>query len=278
MKTMKIAAAFVVTMILSSQAMAKQAQQATDQKQQLVVPLSEPGKPFKLTIGLLSGSIKVTSYEGKDVVIDVTGEDKRKSNKESSNGMKRITAGNGMDVTAEEKNNNVSVRSHSWSAPVHMVIKVPQGEAKMKLSTNNDGDIVVNNVSGELEINNLNGDVQATGISGSVVATSLNGDVIVGFKTIDPKAAMAFSTLNGKIDVTFPATLKANMKLKSDHGEIYSDFDVDADKTQPVPSKSGSGGTYRIKIDNTVHGKIGGGGPEMMMKNMNGNIYIRKAK
>jgi DUF4097 and DUF4098 domain-containing protein YvlB len=277
MKTMKIVTAFVLTMIFSGHAIAQQ--QAADQKQQLVVPLSEPGKPFKLTVGLLSGSIKVTGYEGKDVVIDVTGEDnKRKSKGETSNGMKRITAGNGMDVSAEEKGNSVVVRSHSWNAPVHMVIKVPQGESKMKLSTNNDGDITVSNVSGELEINNLNGDVSATGVSGSVVATTLNGDVVIGFKTIDPKAAMAFSTLNGKIDVTFPVTLKANVKLKSDQGEIYSDFDVDADKTQPIPSKSANGGTYRVKIDNTIHGKIGGGGPEMMMKNMNGNIYIRKAK
>jgi hypothetical protein len=47
MKTMKIVTAFVLTLILSGQAMA---QQAADQKEQLVVPLSEPGKPFKLTV------------------------------------------------------------------------------------------------------------------------------------------------------------------------------------------------------------------------------------
>ena len=72
---MKIIAAFVLTTILSGQVMAKQ---ATDQKQQLVVPLSEPGKPFKLTVGLQSGSIKVQGYEGKDVVVDITSEDNKK--------------------------------------------------------------------------------------------------------------------------------------------------------------------------------------------------------
>ncbi|MDB5211556.1 MAG: hypothetical protein JWQ30_2383, partial [Sediminibacterium sp.] len=93
MKTIKIVAAFVLTMILSGQAMAKQ---ATDQKEQLVVPLSEPGKPFKLNVGLINGSIKVTGYEGKDVVIDISTDDKRKGDrKESANGMKRINAGNG---------------------------------------------------------------------------------------------------------------------------------------------------------------------------------------
>jgi hypothetical protein len=35
---------------------------------------------------------------------------------------------------------------------------------------------------------------------------------------------------------------------------------------------------YRINVDEWVYGKISGGGPEMMMKTMTGNIYIRKAK
>jgi hypothetical protein len=34
---------------------------------------------------------------------------------------------------------------------------------------------------------------------------------------------------------------------------------------------------YRIKKDDSVHGKINGGGPEMKMKNMQGDIYDNKA-
>jgi hypothetical protein len=33
---------------------------------------------------------------------------------------------------------------------------------------------------------------------------------------------------------------------------------------------------YKIKKDDWVSGKINGGGPEMMMKNMQGNIYVKK--
>ena len=80
------------------------------------------------------------------------------------------------------------------------------------------------------------------------------------------------------VDVTFPATLKANLKLKSDMGEMFTDFDMEADKSQPKVSKTNQSGMYRLNMENWVYGKIGGGGPEMMMKNMHGNIYIRKAK
>ncbi len=283
MKTIKIAAAFVLTMFLSGHVMAQ------DQKDQLVVPLSEPGKPYKLNVGLMNGSIKVVGYEGKDVVIDVTTEDRKGKEKDkekdkdqrdggSSAGMKRINAGNGMDVSAQEKNNSVVINSNSYHGTVNLVIKVPQSQATMHLSAINHGDITVDNVSGEFEVSNINGAVTMNNISGSAVVNGLNHNIKVSFKSIDPKAAMAFSSLNGSIDVTFPAGLKANVKLKTDRGEMFTDFDIDADKTQPKPTTTTKEGTYRINIDNWVYGKIGGGGPELMIKNMNGNIYIRKGK
>jgi hypothetical protein len=89
---------------------------------------------------------------------------------------------------------------------------------------------------------------------------------------------MAFSTLNGNVDVSLPAAAKFGVKLKSDRGEIYSDFDVDVDKSQPQATRSGKDGMYKVSIEDWVKGKVNGGGGEIMMKNMNGNIYVRKTK
>ena len=66
--------------------------------------------------------------------------------------------------------------------------------------------------------------------------------------------------------------------MKSDQGEIYSDFDISTDQSQPKATKSAKDGVYRVNIDKWVLGKINAGGPEMMMKTWNGNIYVRKAK
>lgn len=278
MKTIKIGMIFLLAMVLSARTIAQQ----TETKEQLVVPLSEPGKPYKLNVGLINGSIKIIAYEGKDVVIDAVAETEKKRDRaearDNSAGMKRITAGNGLDISAEEKNNRITVNSNSWRMPVNVTIKVPQSEATLKLSTINNGDITVSNVSGELEVSNTNGPIHLNNISGSAVANTVNGAITVTFKSIDAKAAMAFSTLNGNLDVTFPATFKANVKLKSDMGEMFTDFDIDADKTQPKSNRTNQNGMYRINVENWVYGKINGGGPELMMKNMSGNIYIRKAK
>ncbi len=261
------------------------------QGEQLVVPLSEPGKPYSINVNLLFGAIKISAYEGKDIIIDAVpsgGEKKPASVNENrttvtkkddlSAGMKKISDGQRLSITAEEKGNKVSVNMEQWSRTKDLIIKIPQGSSSVKLSTINGGDIVAENLSGELEISNVNGSIYLNGITGSGVVNTINGNVKVVFKSINSSAPMAFTTLNGDVDVTFPATLKTDVKLKSDHGEIYTDFDIVIDKNQPKVNKSNAPGTYKVSIDQWIYGKISGGGPEVMMKNMHGNIYIRKAK
>lgn len=254
--------------------------QSTEKNQQLVVPLNEPGKPYKLDVHLTMGSITVNAYDGKDVIIDIVSERKRKDDDgEEKNGMKRISSSDNVDITAEQNNNKVSVYSNRPNRGVKLIIKVPKNASDIKLSSTNDANIIVNDVSGALEITSTNGFINLFNVSGSVVANTVNGKVLVTFKSIDPKAAMAFSTLNGNIDITFPADLKANIKAKSDRGQVYTDFDVTVDKSQqPKTTKTNEGNMYRITVEDWIYAKVGGGGPEMMMKNMNGNIYIHKAK
>jgi hypothetical protein len=247
----------------------------------LIVPLSNPGKPYSLKVGLVSGSITVSSYAGKEIIIEVI-TDKTKRNVEittdANNGMKHISRGNSFGITAREDNNIVSVNSDNPVQKIDLNLKIPQGNVKLKLNTVNDGDIEVNNIKGELEINNVNGSITLNGINGSVVGTTVNGNLICTFTAVDPKAPMAFSSLNGNVDVTFPANIQYNMKIKSDRGEIYSDFDIAIDKSAPKVDHSSHSGMYQLKQDDWINGKINGGGPEVMMKNMQGNIYMRKAK
>jgi hypothetical protein len=156
-------------------------------------------------------------------------------------------------------------------------LKIPQ-DVKLKLSTVNEGVIEVDNIKGEMEINNVNGAIKLTAISGSAVATTVNGNIIASFITADAATPMAFSTLNGNVDVSFPAGTKSNLKLRSDRGEIFTDFDITIEKTESKMTKTNEGGMHQIRVDDWIAGKINGGGAEVLMKNMNGNIYVRKTK
>jgi DUF4097 and DUF4098 domain-containing protein YvlB len=254
-------------------------QAQTTSSEQLSVPLSSPGKQYTLNVSLVNGSIKVASYAGKDILIEVNvpGKTGKETTEDVGNGMKRISPRNSFDITAKEDNNTVTVNSNDVNRTVALSLKIPQ-DVKLKLSTVNDGDIDVDNVNGELEINNVNGEIKLTHIGGSIVASTVNGDLIATFNSIDAKAPMAFSTLNGNVDVSFPPSAKANLKLKSDRGEIFTDFDIDIDKSEPKIDRSNHAGMYQLKLEDWVIGKINGGGPEVLMKNMDGNIYVRKSK
>ncbi|GAB4021856.1 hypothetical protein GCM10028773_32180 [Spirosoma koreense] len=256
-----------------------------DVKEQLVVPLSTPGKPGTLQVNLINGSINVVGYTGKDVVIDIAASGSARRGRRdddddrsaSASGMKHISQGNPFDVSAREMNNTVKIEANSMRQPVDLTIKVPQ-QFSLRIGTINQGDISVENVNGEMEVKNVNGAIELNGVSGSAVANTVNGAVKATFKNVNTDAPMAFSTLNGSVDVTFPASAKMNLKLKSDRGDVYSDFDIDVDKTQPKVNRTSQNGMYRVTVDDWVQGKVNGGGREIMMKNMNGNIYVRKAK
>ncbi len=291
---MKIAGLLILSLIIGSNAFG----QSTEQ---LTVPLSSPGKPYSLKVQLVSGSIKVVSYDGKEIIINATpraddedkgsktnnnhnsninlrkgGKDKEEGSNFDESGMKRISSAGGFEVTAKEADNNVTVNTGNPNKAVDLDLKIPQ-DVKLKIGTVNDGEISVENVRGELEVTNVNEKITLSNVSGSVVANTVNGDIVVTFSKVDPNAPMAFSTLNGDIKVTLPLDTKANLKLKSDNGEIFSDFDVVVDKTPGKVDKTSAPGMYKIKKDDWVYGKINGGGAEMLMKNMQGNIYLKKA-
>ena len=156
------------------------------------------------------------------------------------------------------------------------MLKIPQ-DVKLVVNTASNGNIEVNNVRGDLEITNANGPVTLKNIAGSVVANTTEGILSVKFSAVNSKAAMAFSTLTGDVDVSFPATMAADFLVKSDEGSVYCDFNIDVSKSEPKVTRIAEGGRYKLKVDGWIKGRINGGGPEIMMKNMSGNIHIRKS-
>jgi DUF4097 and DUF4098 domain-containing protein YvlB len=92
---------------------------------------------------------------------------------------------------------------------------------------------------------------------------------------------MSFSTMNGDIEVTLPGDTKTTVKMETQNGSIYSDFEIllNAGPHQPtVEDGRKDGGKYRVVIEKARVGTINGGGPEFQFKTVNGNIQIQKAK
>jgi DUF4097 and DUF4098 domain-containing protein YvlB len=256
---------------------------AVAQDSKVTVPLSTPGQPATLKVHLVNGSINVTAGGAGQIVIDSEAGSRgnRRAEREDRNapvGMHRIDVG-ARGFTAVEDHNVVTVSPEMGGIEgMTLNIQVPVNSS-VELKSVNGGHIDVTGINGELNVENVNGAITLKNVSGSVLANTVNGEMTVGLDRVTPNKPMSFTTLNGKVDVTLPADTKANLRLKTMHGAVYSDFDVkmEPDNSKPtVEDARGQGGKYRIIMDRTVTGSINGGGPEFSFRTMNGTILIHK--
>jgi DUF4097 and DUF4098 domain-containing protein YvlB len=274
-----IGAAAIVA--VASGSAAAQAQSAATQAtgDQVTVPFSDPGRIGTVSVKVVSGSIRVHGTDRRDVSVSIAASERRQRNRrtpEEANGLTRLTSPSGLIV--EEENNAMTVRTSSMNGGPEIALEVP-ARVNLKLSTVNGGEIVVDGVQGELEANNVNGSITLNNVAGSVVAHSTNGKVLATVRQVAADTPMSFTSLNGNVDVTLPASLKANLKLRTDNGDIFTDFDIALrNNTSPtVVSGRQNNGRYRVELDKSLYGSVNGGGPEFELRTFNGNVYLRKA-
>ena len=257
------------------------AQDPAPTPQRITLPFSDPSRPKSLSVDMPMGSVKITGYDGNDAVIEYSGrgDDLRHKARQGDMppGMHRLDQpANAVEATQE--NNVVRVKGGSWDR-LDIAIKVPKQTA-LDLKTMN-GSISVEGISGEMTIDAMNGHISVQDASGPVVAHSMNGRIVASVTQVSAAKASSFSSMNGSIEVTLPADLKAHLKIKTDHGEIYTDFDVKVDSstgssTLAIDGGGKNGGVVLSHTDHTLYGTINGGGPEMQFITYNGRIVIRK--
>ncbi len=250
---------------------------AQDAGERVTVPFSDPSRPKIVKGSLINACFTVEGYDGKEVVLEAKGSGGHRLPR-GVEGMKRIDS-NGFGLTLEEENNTVRIHGPATGS-TNVMVRVPRDVA-LNLQCVNGGQLKVTGVSGDLELSNTNGNVSATNVSGSVLAHSLNGKVVVSLDRITADKPMSFSTLNGDIDVTLPAGTRATLRLKSDNGEIFTDFEMRLNPTASQPTVDetrGKSGRYRGKMEKAMVGSINGGGPDMTFKTLNGNIFVHQRK
>ncbi|HKC58063.1 MAG TPA: DUF4097 family beta strand repeat-containing protein [Vicinamibacterales bacterium] len=253
--------------------------------QRVSVALSDPSRPATIQMDTVMGSIMVRGMNRRDIMIEGRAgagpgprpRRRRGDDEPPPAGLRRLTQNGGFSV--EEDRNTVSI-DVGPPRQIDFIIEVP-------IRTNLDletvmGSIVVDGIEGELEIESVNGTVMLTNVGGSVVAHTVNGKLTATITRAAPEQPMAFTSMNGSIDVTLPAAVKANLKLRSDQGDVYTDFDLQLRRGSSNPNPDvnirRNGRTRVVDVDNAIYGSVNGGGPDFEMRTFNGNVYVRKAK
>lgn len=243
-------------------------------QEHIPVPLADANRPVTLSIHLLHGSITVRGYGGHEVLVDTKGGPPAEAEK-THEGLHRI-GGAGSDISVESENNKVTISSRGGRSS-DLTVQTPVNTS-LNVKTLAGGQITIEGITGEIEAQDLNGGVTIHNASGSVVASSLNGGITVTMTSVKSGSPMSFTSLNGNIDVTLPASIAADFSMKTNHGDIYSDFDVKLKPSpKPVVEQTDSKkGKFRVHTDGAVTGSVNAGGPEYRFSTQNGNIYIRK--
>jgi hypothetical protein len=253
---------------------------AQDQAERLTVPFSDPSRPGTLNVHIMQGSLTIRGTNRRDVLIEGQSREQTRRSEPAPPGMRRLTQRGSFSV--DEQGNVMRLSGGvAPAAPGHdFVVEVPQ-RTNLKLGLVNSGQLTVEGVEGDIEANNVNGPITLTNVSGSVVAHSTNGKVVATVTRVAAQKAMAFTSLNGGVDVTLPASVKANVKLRSDQGDVFTDFDIQLTTSRDTPvvkDTRQSNGRYRIEVDRALYGTINGGGAEFELRTFNGNVYLRRGK
>ena len=145
-----------------------------------------------------------------------------------------------------------------------------------------EGNVSIKDFSGTVEVNTVQGNISAENIRGAVFASSVDGDIHVILNKIKKNGALYFSSVDGDIDLTLPKDTKADIMAKTMDGDVYSGFEgevtvgreIDDDTATPEAQNNFS----RIFQSNYITTRINGGGQEIYLNTIDGNIYIRKGE
>jgi len=269
----RVISAAAIAIVLAAAASAQGQDVSADR---LVVNFSDPSRPGLLRVNVVNNGITVRTHTGREVIIETTSRGGRgRIDRGVPPGLRRIDTNPGIAV--EEENNVMTVTNTRNSG--NLDIQVP-ARTNLNLRTVNGGNIEVEGVEGEIEVTNTNGNVMLNNVAGSVVAHATNGRIVATLRDVTPNKPMSFTSMNANLDITLPSNVKANLKMRTDNGATYSDFDIQLRPTAPptVDDTRNQGGRFRIQTDRTINGTINGGGPDFDLRTLNGNIYIRKGK
>jgi hypothetical protein len=236
------------------------------------VPFSDPARVGSVSVRVHDGGIVVRGENRKDVLVTSSSSDGNRRERPIPPGFQRVSSAG---VTITEENNRMQISAAS-NRRTRLEIRVPT-RVNLTLSGHNGSGIEVDNVEGDIEADHHNASIQMSNVGGSVVADTHNGDIRVVLTRITGDKPMSFISWNGTVDVTLPATAKANLKLRSNQGDIFTQFEMQL-RPGAAPQSRTDGRTRIIDANQSVYGAINGGGPEFELRTWNGDIFVRKGQ
>ncbi|MCC9167996.1 hypothetical protein [Pontibacter harenae] len=232
----------------------------------------ENAKGNQVVVTMSNSDVQVIGHNSNEVVIEAKnyqGAPARAAGLKPLYNQLEDNTGLGLHVIKE--NNGVKI-SKTTRQDGKYIIKVPKNVAVVFHETNwTDGNLNMSDLDGEIELKLQNWNASLTNITGPVVANATNSDIVIKFSSLNQSKPSAVSVITGTVEIYLPAGTKADFKMKSVQGQIYSDLDMNIPKEPKSNLPRMTGGT-------NIQGKTNGGGVEMTLYTISGDMFIRKSK
>ena len=227
-------------------------------------------KESTLTLYDFYDDLPIEGYAGNEIIITST-TDRFQNPPEQAKGLKPVYAGGtdntGMALNMEKNGNDISIRCllPIPSGGATYKIKVPENlSLRIKSDCSRSNSVNIQNMKNEIEVNVCQS-IKLKNVSGPLVLSNISGNINVTFNEISNNKPISIASVAGEIDITLPAKAAVNLEMRTVSGNMYSDFDFNADHKD----------MQRVG-GNSINASLNGGGTDLKITNVSGNIYLRK--
>lgn len=231
----------------------------------------------RIEIKDLLGEISIKNTSGNAIVIE---SDFNVEKPERAEGLELLGAledNTKLGVNISEENGIVNISGATKQVRDHKyIISIPEGIA-VSLEYRSpfvSGDIEIDSYKGSLELNTLSANVKLTNCTGPFTVNSISGDVEVIFSSINQDEPTSLASVSGLVDVTIPASEKATIKISNISGNVYNNLDLKSNSKENGDERASDLKAIKHSRGNSF--TLNGGGQNMYLKSISGNIYLRK--
>ena len=216
-------------------------------------PLNAEGS---IRLDNINGPVEILAWNKNEVSIEAV---KEASDEEAIKHIQIKVASNPSQLVIKTEHDTTWKFWDRFQASVHYTLHVPAKARLDKIDTVN-ASISVTGIHGFVDLNTVNGSIHATGLLADAKIESVNGNLSAEYDSVENTRSILLKSVNGRIEIALPKGAGASITTQSVNGSTHVDQAIKLEK-------SGKLG---------VAGQIGTGGPDIILKTVNGGIAVKE--
>lgn len=216
----------------------------------------------RVSLENINGAVTITGWDRNEVQVDAV---KRARRQERLDEAKIVVESDANSISIHtqypQHDQNFNWHDENNPASVDYTLHVPRHARLDEIELVN-GSLDIREVAGDVHASSVNGRLLAKDLAGRADLSTVNGRTEAEFRQL-PKSHIKASSVNGSVLVTIPSDANADVHASTVSGGIETDFGFNVRKSS--------------MIGHSLDGRLGAGGTDIDLSDVNGRIELRHA-